>query len=137
MALTSPEMLQAVQAAIEATTVADPETTDDRFRAEFRARAVRVPGRTVVIVPGGSRRTTTFACGEEHEMAIDLFVYYPVKQLLKAVADSSAIAETLHGLPGAVVDISQVQIELGAIATTGENEIEVSRGLRVIWIRSN
>ena len=134
MPLSAVQMLEKVQEQIENATPATAEYADDRFKTTLSASAGgdrRRPGRIVVLVPGGSRRPTTRIDTQEHEITLDLFLYYPAGEILKAVADAEAIAETLHSLPGNVPDIAQVDIELGAIAPTGDNGIEVSRSLRI------
>jgi len=136
MALSSVEMLQSLQSLIENMPVTDAEHDDDRFKTELRPTtdANRRPGRVVVVIPGGSIRVPlTQSC--EHEMDIVLVCDYPTKGLLKAVADSSEIAETLYGWTSAA-DISRVEVEPGLFDTTGHGDIRVSRALRVKWIRS-
>jgi len=135
----SSALLEHIQTQLNATTLDEVSTDVDGLRFLIGPQRHRRGSRAGNLLAGGSKRSEDhIGCPDEHEIDVELFVYYPdnPSSYLRAVDDASAIAETLHDLPGSHVDVRDCEVDLGSIEQSIDNEIVSQRSITIIYIRS-
>lgn len=122
---------------IEALSVSDPASPDDRFRAFVGQRTALRGSRSVVLSGTGGRRINAGRTCSDWETAITIDVYYVDPQgrsLARAVTDSETIIAGLYDwIATNNIGASKIEPDLAVASLVDDGDLVMSRTCRVIF----